>query len=277
MNDLDLPPRRTLPPDARERLRDTALAAGPHRSRADRYRGPVAVAAGVAVIAAAAIGVLQPDGTDDPAGVGSAITSTQPPSADETLSLPPQAPDTFTQPPPALPPDTFFARCVNASQAPGVDPHKWEAGAVTRAGDLQLMMIRGPGDDYTSCHENTTPSGEPVTVASGGVRAPGASDPLPDNRPPQVPLLACEDVGTASGAPTDYTVLCTAPVTEDAAGMTMTLHNGDTITGAVKNGTAVAIVPFDSADRARDLLGAVVSVRLVDANGATLYEGPLTG
>lgn len=48
MNDLDLPPRRTLPPEVRERIR-TRVNAG--RSRA-RYRAPQAVAASVVAMVA---------------------------------------------------------------------------------------------------------------------------------------------------------------------------------------------------------------------------------
>lgn len=64
MNDLDLPPRRPLPPEIRDRLRERIDAAAP---RAGRFRAPLAAAAGVAVLAAGAVIVAQsvagsPDG-----------------------------------------------------------------------------------------------------------------------------------------------------------------------------------------------------------------------
>jgi hypothetical protein len=55
MNDLNLPPRRTMPPEVRERLRTRVFA----DERPARLRAPLAAAAGVAVLAAGAMIVSQ--------------------------------------------------------------------------------------------------------------------------------------------------------------------------------------------------------------------------
>jgi hypothetical protein len=64
---VDLPPRRTLPPEVRDRIRRTALAPAAPPPWTVRYRAPLSVAAGVAVLAVAAIVIGQsvagtPDG-----------------------------------------------------------------------------------------------------------------------------------------------------------------------------------------------------------------------
>lgn len=73
MNDLNLPPRRTLPPTTRERIRrvvDTGLSARQDPRSPIRRRAPLAVAAGVAVLALGAVmgpRFIQDDATERPA------------------------------------------------------------------------------------------------------------------------------------------------------------------------------------------------------------------
>lgn len=55
MNDLDLPPRRTLPPEVRNRIRHGMNAEAPR----SRYKAPLSVAAAVVVLAAAAAMIVQ--------------------------------------------------------------------------------------------------------------------------------------------------------------------------------------------------------------------------
>ncbi|HET9139723.1 hypothetical protein [Actinophytocola sp.] len=59
-DDLDLPPRRKLPADVRDRIRATVLTGvGRRRSWPDRARPPLAAAASVAVLATGAVIVMQ--------------------------------------------------------------------------------------------------------------------------------------------------------------------------------------------------------------------------
>jgi hypothetical protein len=93
MNDLDLPSRKALPPEVRDRIRgvtDSGAAESPSRHR---YRGPLAVAAGVAVLAAGAVMVTQSTGRDS-VGVGSTPTS----SSQSSQS----PPDVYVAPPPTV-------------------------------------------------------------------------------------------------------------------------------------------------------------------------------
>lgn len=81
MNDLDLPSRRELPADVRDRIR-TAVHAEPPTPRAVRWRAPLAVAASVAVLVAAAVLAVRP-ADDVQAGAAEPITS-----GDLTLTQP---------------------------------------------------------------------------------------------------------------------------------------------------------------------------------------------
>ncbi len=93
MNDLELPPRRSLPPEVRARIRgvtDSGRAEPPRQE--SRYRGPLAVAAGVAVLAAGAVVLGQSvNGTPEDFRPG-----TTPPT---TTAVPVQGPElTVTEP-----------------------------------------------------------------------------------------------------------------------------------------------------------------------------------
>ena len=72
MNQLDLPPRRPLPDEFRDRIR-TRVTDGLADTRPNRWRAPLAVAAGVAVLVAGAV-LVMPSG--DPGGGNRAATQT---------------------------------------------------------------------------------------------------------------------------------------------------------------------------------------------------------
>jgi hypothetical protein len=81
MNDLNLPPRRTMPPEVHERLRTRVFT----DERPVRLRAPLAAAAGVAVLAAGAMIVSQSvAGTPDGYRPGTSPTSTTTSATAET-------------------------------------------------------------------------------------------------------------------------------------------------------------------------------------------------
>jgi hypothetical protein len=81
MNELDLPPRRTMPPEVRDHIRGTTLELEKPPPWTVRQRAPLVVAAGVAVLVAGAVVVGQSvTGTPDDFQPGAAPpSSTQPP------------------------------------------------------------------------------------------------------------------------------------------------------------------------------------------------------
>ena len=84
MNDLNLPPRRTMPPEVRDRLRTRVFT----DEQPTRLRAPLAAAAGVAVLAAGAMIVSQSvAGTPADYRPGTSPTST-------TTSATPETPET---------------------------------------------------------------------------------------------------------------------------------------------------------------------------------------
>jgi hypothetical protein len=98
MNELDLPPRRTLPPEIRERIRTGTRREDPP-SWTVRYRAPLSVAAGVAVLVAGAIVIGQSvNGTSDDFRPGAT-----PPSTSSTSSASPTISTPAPGPPPPLP------------------------------------------------------------------------------------------------------------------------------------------------------------------------------
>jgi hypothetical protein len=88
MNDLDLPPRSTLPPETHDRIWARVNTETPR----SRYKAPLSVAAAVAVLAAGAIIVGEPTGTSD----GYRAGTTPPPSVTTVPGSDPQL--TVTEP-----------------------------------------------------------------------------------------------------------------------------------------------------------------------------------
>lgn len=94
MNELNLPPHRSLPPQVRDRLRGRLF--GPDRS--SRLRAPLAAAAGVAVLAAGAMMVSQ-----SVAGTPADYRPGTPPTS--TTTTKPADPPVRVAPPEVTPPD----------------------------------------------------------------------------------------------------------------------------------------------------------------------------
>jgi hypothetical protein len=184
MNDLDLPPRRTLPPEVHDRLRTRVYADAP-RSRA---KAPLSVAAGVAVLAIGAV-VLGQSGAGTPHGLGAGTT---PPSATTTVpgSNPPL---TVTQPNAQSSEDLDRCRAaVEASPRAGeyAPRSAWQpVFTVTRArplgtggllrvtafrehggkpGFCEVFEIRGPGSSTSWGATVSDPDAEPIALAKGG-------------------------------------------------------------------------------------------------------------
>src|SRR5262245_49376058 len=155
MNDLDLPPQRTLPPDVRDRLRarlDTPFDA-PRRAR---FRGPLTAAAGVAVLVAGALIISQAvRGTPDelqPGNVQPASTTAAPsdPTAVRALM------------------ETVLDRCVAAVAGRGYPRRdQWEPVVYTGAGDLFVVAARAGGKPFV-CQATSTS----VTVSNPGGKLP---------------------------------------------------------------------------------------------------------
>lgn len=154
MNDLDLPPRRTMPTDVRDRLR-----AGLHAEPAptSRTRAPLAVAAGVAVLAVGAAVVFQSGGAPD-VRAGTAPTSSAESSTEPSQATPDNA--------------EVLRRCLTAQ---GTDPTGWVAGAVAPAVPDQLVLGSKEGW-LVSCLLLETGGAVTVMVSS--------YSPLEDTRPP---------------------------------------------------------------------------------------------
>lgn len=185
MNDLELPPRRTLAPEVRDRIR-TAVHADTHRSR-PRHRAPLSVAAAVTVLVAGAVVIGQTSNTPD----GSRAGATPPPP---TATVPGTDPElTVTQPNAQSEED--LDRCweaVQASQrAEEFGPRStWQpVFTVTRArptganallrvtafltddGDpefCELADLEGPDSAVPWIATVSDPSAEPISLATSG-------------------------------------------------------------------------------------------------------------
>lgn len=161
MNDLDLPPRRTLPPDVRARLR-THLDTGPEPPHGARSRAPLAVAAGVALLAAGAVLVAQSTGGNpDEVQPGKApATTTAAPAPDATLN----------------PSDmkAVIDHCVAATDGNGYPPRDaWEPVFGAREHGVTVVMARAGGKPY-ACQ--LTANSVTMSNPQGEVpRSPGTS------------------------------------------------------------------------------------------------------
>jgi hypothetical protein len=83
MNDLDLPPRSTLPPETHDRIWARVNAETPR----SRYKAPLSVAAAVAVLAAGAVIVGEPTGTGYQTGMTPPPSVTTVPGSDPQLTV----------------------------------------------------------------------------------------------------------------------------------------------------------------------------------------------
>lgn len=186
MNELNLPPRRELPDDVRDRIR-TAVHAESPPARTVRWRAPLAVAAGVAALVAAVI-VVRP--ADDPQ------TATQPPvpvrSGDLTLTQPDAQTDKDLDRCAAVaaksprahtysPRDTWvpvFTVHRDILEYGPMTPADTEPPSPTKAGESRVVAFRQAGDKPVFCEIYQ----DWITL----------SDPAPDY--PLVTLAKNEDV-----------------------------------------------------------------------------------
>lgn len=267
MNDnLDLPPRTSLPAETRDRIRAKVAAglAEPARPARNRRYVPLAAAAGVLALATATVVVATGTG-GEPAGDNrpAAQRDTTPPSATPT----------------ATKPDRFLADCirfVNSMWPKG--EQDWKPAADTTDGDVRVMMVRSESG-FAQCRVSPGPNGEPPRV--GPVTMFGTTpQQLPG--PSEAPGLGGLRFDGDFELPLEYPLILTGLVSDQASGMTLTLSDGNTVEADVADGTVAALVRWDGQSVpeeglqrvVRDL---VVSVRVVDADGAVLYEGPLGG
>lgn len=161
MNDLELPPRRSLPPEVRDRIRgvtDSGLAE-PLRQES-RYRGPLAVAAGVAVLAAGAVVLGQSvNGTPDDFRPGMTPPTTSPTAPGETHEEAP-FPELTVSPPDANTTEDLD-RCgaaVQASSRADEFPPRdaWEPVFTVTKGDVRIIAFREYGAKPGFCEVDAT-------------------------------------------------------------------------------------------------------------------------
>lgn len=245
MNDIDLPPHTTLPPETRDRLRSavTAGVAEPHR-RPGRLRVPMAAAAGVVALAAGAA-VVTSLGGDEPSG---------------NTPLAPAAQSTAAPTASAAAPEAFTTECLDMINRE--DPATWTTGASVTVGENALLMLRTP-DRFGFCVTGKVSSSGDFAVGTGDATEPsdmavGYTSLLPDAADPDLEPI----IGGA--------------LPEQAAGLTLTLDTGDTVDATVVDGTFAAHLPIaKGADPNVMVWDRITSVRVVDEDGTVLHEGPL--
>jgi hypothetical protein len=240
MNDLDLPPRAPLPVETRDRIRATVVAGLDESPRPGRKRWyqPLAAAAGIVVLATAAVVVVtqtvgEPTGDNRPT----------------TTEL-----------------DTFATECVQQANASWpADEQGWTVVAATMVRHVGVLTLRGQ-DKLATCE------------ARQGFTALYQNPPHRIPEPSDAPDLWLRTFGNATMVPPLYPLMLSGPVSGQVSGMTLTLNDGTTVEADVAKKTAVAMVPWDGPTLrggttvpTKDL---IVSVRVVDADGVVLYEGP---
>jgi hypothetical protein len=182
MNDLDLPPRRTLPPAVRDRIRTTVNAETPR----SRYRAPLSVAAAVVALVAGAVIIGQSTvGPPDDYRAGTTPPTATVPGTDPLL--------TVTQPNAQSREDLDHCwAAVEASPRVGeyAPRSAWRpVFTVTRArplgdgslvrvtafrdhtdtpGSCEIGEVIGPGSTRSWMATVSDPSAEPIPLATGG-------------------------------------------------------------------------------------------------------------
>jgi hypothetical protein len=163
MNDLDLPPRRTLPPEVRERIRTKVTVARPR----SRYRAPLTVAASVVVVIAGIVALHPAAGVKRP--------HTARPAASLTVT----APDRQTAS------DLGACGYVAATGVRYRDFPRWVPAPVftaTRGDDVRIVAFRADDGKAGFCEVRTNrvivsdPIAAPMPIAStsdGHVRVEG--------------------------------------------------------------------------------------------------------
>jgi hypothetical protein len=250
MNDLDLPPRAPLPAETRDRIRATVVAGLDESPRPGRNRWyqPLAAAAGIVVLATAAVVVVTRTG-GGPTGDNRPTTTRL---------------------------DTFAAECITiVDRVRSEGAQDWTVAAAATDGDAGAVMIRSQ-DQASMCegplpHPNGDPTLEPALLGPFQVE------------PSDVPNLWLIPFTNVAMRPPSYPLIFGGMVSPQASGMTLTLRDGNTVEADVADGTALALLPWNGASVPevwpedmsngvmRDL---IVSVRVVNVDGAVIYEGP---
>jgi hypothetical protein len=173
MNDLDLPPRRTLPPEVRERIRTRVLPPAAAPSWTVRHRAPLSVAAAVAVVAAGAVIIGQSvAGTPDDFRAGEAPPTTSPVTyeAQPIPAVDPVPPDARTT--------EDLDHCGTVAEASPrarefAPRSSWEPEFTVVRGEVRITAFREYGGKPAFCEiDGTTatvsdPSAEPMGFAMG--------------------------------------------------------------------------------------------------------------
>jgi hypothetical protein len=175
MSDLNLPPRRPMPPDVRDRVRGRVFAG--HGLARTGARAPLAVAAGVIVLAASAAIVAQSvAGTPDDFRPGTTTSTTT-----STTAQPP--PPVRFRPLPAAPPDAHTTddldRCgavaAASPRAAEFAPRSaWQPVYTVNRRGHRITAFREYGGKPGFCDVTATtatvsdPSAEPMSLGIGG-------------------------------------------------------------------------------------------------------------
>lgn len=147
MNDLELPPRRPLPPAVRARLRARVDREAPRRAW---FRGSLAAAAGVAVLAAGAMMISQSVGDDSQPATAPTTTTTT--AGQDLLEL-------------------TLDRCVAAVAGQGYPPRdQWQLVLGASEHDVTVVAARAGGRPFfCQATENMVTMSNPAEVP----RSPG--------------------------------------------------------------------------------------------------------
>jgi hypothetical protein len=258
---LDLPPRRELPFEVRERMR-ARVAAGldAEPGRADRLRGPLAVAAGVTVIAAASVAIL----AQSTAGSGHSSGST-PTGRPTTTTAVPTLPDPVLTTGKAEDLDRCWNVVQTSPRMPEFGPRQnWKASWATALNGHRITAFRA-GDRPMFCDTTTTtatvsdPTAEPMPMLAEDTDYHGPAEPhalylspagVLTGVAPGASRLQCT-VGildaTTSGPGTRYGTRLAGTVVQD--GM-FAMWVGD-----LKDGDELRTATFDAADKLLSLGG----------------------
>jgi hypothetical protein len=209
---------------------------------------PLAAAAGVVALAVAAVVVVTRTGDDRAA----------------------------TPPPSATPSDVdkFVDGCVaHANRVYPAGEQPWTAAAFAAEGGVGALTIRNQ-DQSVVCEGVPGPNG---ALKVGPLIRMGQIEPS------DVPDLWLIPFSNTGMRPPGYPLILGGVVSGQASGMTLALGDGSSVEADVADETALALVRWNG----RSTMGSwtkemsnevmkelIVSVRVVDADGVVLYEGP---
>lgn len=193
---LDLPPRRELPPEVRARMRDRVLAAlnAPANHRPNRMRGPLAVAAGVTVLAASAMIVAQSTRGSTGGDLFTSAGSTSTTSPTSRSSPRPRPPASTSRPVNTAPTPLTIPQLDTAKAAEDLDRCAAVAAASPRAAEFAPRQAWEPvfavelnGHRITAYREHgTRPMFCDTTATTATVSDPSA-EPMALTGAPEAP------------------------------------------------------------------------------------------